>query len=94
MVIDYNNLYKSLNWFTALFALMLATSLLARLFECFGDEGIKYKQRVRSRVSNLGDLKNPGLRQNVIAGHISPAKIAVMTPEVRRWIMLEEEGGW
>ena len=38
--------------------------------------------RIRSRVANLGDLKNPGLRQNVISGAITPAQIAVMTTEV------------
>ena len=58
-----------------------------RIYCEFRDVGNKYKQRVRSRVSNLGDVKNPGLRQNVIAGHVSPAKIAVMTTQVR-------EEGW
>jgi len=37
--------------------------------------------RIRSRVANLGDLKNPGLRQNVISGAITPEQIAVMTTE-------------
>ncbi len=48
----------------------------------FKDTGNKYKQRVRSRIANLGDVKNPSLRQNVIWGQITPEKIAVMTTEV------------
>ena len=52
----------------------------------FRDAGNKYKQRVRSRISNLGDIKNPSLRQNVISGEIDPARIAVMTTEVvKKW---------
>ena len=33
-------------------------------------------------MSNLGDLKNPSLRQNVISGQVPPSRIAVMTSEV------------
>ena len=44
---------------------------------------MKYKNRVRSRVANLKDVKNPGLRHNVLCGYISPDKMAVMTAEVR-----------
>ncbi len=33
-------------------------------------------------MSNLGDLKNPGLRQNVISGHVSTTKVANMTAQV------------
>lgn len=43
---------------------------------------MRYKSQVRSRVANLGDLKNPGLRQAVINGHVTPAKVAVMKTEV------------
>ncbi|KAK2185598.1 hypothetical protein NP493_230g02013 [Ridgeia piscesae] len=39
----------------------------------------KYKNRIRSRVSNLKDARNPQLRNNVLLGYISPDKIAVMT---------------
>lgn len=43
---------------------------------------MKYKNRVRSRISNLKDAKNPGLRRNVLCGAITPQQIAVMTSEV------------
>ena len=43
---------------------------------------MKYKNRVRSRVSNIGDLKNPGLKQRVISGEITPSRLATMTTEV------------
>ncbi|XP_059118160.1 transcription elongation factor A protein 2 isoform X4 [Peromyscus eremicus] len=42
---------------------------------------MKYKNRVRSRISNLKDAKNPGLRRNVLCGAITPQQIAVMTSE-------------
>lgn len=43
---------------------------------------MKYKNRVRSRISNLKDAKNPDLRRNVLCGTITPQQIAVMTSEV------------
>ncbi|XP_036395313.1 transcription elongation factor A protein 3 isoform X2 [Megalops cyprinoides] len=42
---------------------------------------MKYKNRVRSRISNLKDPKNPGLRKNVLAGTIELQRIATMTAE-------------
>ncbi|KAJ8290174.1 hypothetical protein GJAV_G00009590 [Gymnothorax javanicus] len=42
---------------------------------------MKYKNRVRSRISNLKDPKNPGLRKNVLAGSIELQRIASMTAE-------------
>lgn len=43
---------------------------------------MKYKNRVRSRISNLKDPKNPGLRRNVLAGSIDLIRIATMSAEV------------
>ncbi|XP_026227402.1 transcription elongation factor A protein 3 isoform X1 [Anabas testudineus] len=42
---------------------------------------MKYKNRVRSRISNLKDPKNPGLRRNVLAGSIDLHRIATMSAE-------------
>uniref|UniRef100_I3LVW1 Transcription elongation factor n=1 Tax=Ictidomys tridecemlineatus TaxID=43179 RepID=I3LVW1_ICTTR len=42
---------------------------------------MKYKNRVRSRIANLKDAKNPDLRRNVLCGAITPQQIAVMTSE-------------
>ncbi|XP_050932049.1 transcription elongation factor A protein 3 isoform X2 [Lates calcarifer] len=42
---------------------------------------MKYKNRVRSRISNLKDPKNPGLRRNVLAGSIELSRIATMSAE-------------
>ncbi|KAM6295988.1 transcription elongation factor A protein 3 [Aegotheles albertisi] len=42
---------------------------------------MKYRNRVRSRISNLKDPKNPGLRRNVLCGAILPSLIARMTAE-------------
>ena len=53
------------------------------IFKQFDDTGMKYKNRVRSRVANLKDKKNPALRENVLLGHITPDKIATMSAEVR-----------
>jgi transcription elongation factor S-II len=43
---------------------------------------MKYKNRVRSRINNLRDAKNPKLREGVLYGFIPPERIAVMTSEV------------
>ncbi|NXM50957.1 TCEA3 protein, partial [Gymnorhina tibicen] len=46
-----------------------------------GCTDMKYRNRVRSRISNLKDPKNPGLRRNVLCGAIEPGLIARMTAE-------------
>lgn len=43
---------------------------------------MKYKNRVRSRISNLKDPKNPNLRKNVLGGAIELSRIATMSAEV------------
>ncbi|XP_053566423.1 transcription elongation factor A protein 2 [Bombina bombina] len=42
---------------------------------------MKYKNRIRSRIANLKDSKNPDLRKNVLCGVITPEQIAVMSCE-------------
>ncbi|KAL5456961.1 hypothetical protein EMCRGX_G034190 [Ephydatia muelleri] len=51
------------------------------IFAEFKDTGNKYKMRIRSRVANLGDPKNPELRRSVICGEISVGQISTMTAE-------------
>ncbi|NWW96963.1 TCEA3 protein, partial [Rhynochetos jubatus] len=46
-----------------------------------GSTDMKYRNRVRSRISNLKDPKNPSLRRNVLCGAIPPGLIARMTAE-------------
>ncbi|TRY92338.1 hypothetical protein DNTS_013307 [Danionella cerebrum] len=53
----------------------------ARIFLEFKNTDMKYKNRVRSRISNLKDAKNPNLRRNVLCGNVSPDRIAKMTAE-------------
>ena len=48
----------------------------------FKDSGMKYKNRVKSRVMNLRDKCNPALKQNVLNGSITPHRFAVMKPDV------------
>ncbi|XP_023598237.1 transcription elongation factor A protein 2 [Trichechus manatus latirostris] len=59
--------------------------LSAQIEECIfrdvGSTDVKYKNRVRSRISNLKDAKNPGLRRSVLRGAIAPQRIAEMTSE-------------
>lgn len=43
---------------------------------------MKYKNRVRSRIANLKDTKNPNLRKNVLCGNIAPDRFAKMSAEV------------
>uniref|UniRef100_A0A3B4WFZ1 Transcription elongation factor n=1 Tax=Seriola lalandi dorsalis TaxID=1841481 RepID=A0A3B4WFZ1_SERLL len=51
------------------------------IFQEFKSTDMKYKSRLRSRISNLKDQKNPDLRRNVLCGNISPQRIASMTAE-------------
>ncbi|KAM9683045.1 transcription elongation factor A protein 2 isoform 2-T2 [Dama dama] len=59
----------------------LAGQIEECIFRDVGNTDMKYKNRVRSRLSNLKDAKNPGLRRNVLCGAITPQQIAVMTSE-------------
>ena len=52
------------------------------IFKEIKDTGVKYRNRVRSRISNLKDLKNPNLRINVLLGIITPERLAVLSAEV------------
>lgn len=63
---------------------VLDRSACPQIFQEFKSTDIKYKTRLRSRISNLKDQKNPDLRRNVLCGNISPHRIASMTAEVRR----------
>lgn len=62
-----------------------AQELAAELEDCvfaeFRNTDMRYKNRIRSRVSNLKDSKNPGLRTNFISGAIAATALARMTPE-------------
>lgn len=61
----------------------LAAKIEDCIFKEFRDTNMKYKNRIRSRVSNLKDNKNPDLRLNVLRGQISVQRIASMTSEVK-----------
>ena len=43
---------------------------------------MKYRNRIRSRIANIKDTKNPNLRINVLLGLITPERLAVLTAEV------------
>lgn len=51
------------------------------IYQEFKNTDMKYKNRVRSRVANLKDPKNPQLRENVLRGIIDPSRLASMTAE-------------
>ena len=51
------------------------------IFSEFKNTDMKYKNRVRSRIANLKDPKNPKLKENVLMGLITAERLAVMTAE-------------
>jgi len=59
----------------------LATALEEEIFNNMRSTNPKYKNQIRSRVFNLKDKKNLLLRENLLLGIITPAKLAVMTSE-------------
>ncbi|KAB0393431.1 hypothetical protein E2I00_010568, partial [Balaenoptera physalus] len=62
---------------------MLAAALRTGvpIYQEIRNTDMKYKNRVRSRISNLKDAKNPNLRKNVLCGNIPPDLFARMTAE-------------
>ncbi|KAK8375843.1 hypothetical protein O3P69_008531 [Scylla paramamosain] len=71
----------------------LAEQIEEAIFQEFGKPEAAYKNRLRSRIYNLKDSKNPQLRENVLRGAITPQKMAVMTSEVENliWNALDRE---
>ncbi|KPP73447.1 transcription elongation factor A protein 2-like [Scleropages formosus] len=61
--------------------LVAALQTGARIYQEFKSTDMKYKSRLRSRISNLKDQKNPDLRRSVLCGNIPPERIATMTAE-------------
>lgn len=59
----------------------LAEELEEAIFNEFRNTDIKYKNRIRSRVANLKDPKNPNLRMNYLIGALPASRLAVMTAE-------------
>lgn len=59
----------------------LASEIEDHIYQELKSTDMKYRNRVRSRISNLKDPRNPGLRRNVLSGAISPELIAKMTAE-------------
>jgi len=57
----------------------LATSLEESIFTQFKQTNPKYKNQIRSRVFNLKDKKNGGLREGLLLGSITAQRLAVMT---------------
>lgn len=52
----------------------LAEELEEAIFSEFKNTDMRYKNRVRSRISNLKDSKNPALRVNYVSGVIPATK--------------------
>ncbi|KAF7269226.1 RNA polymerase II elongation factor [Rhynchophorus ferrugineus] len=59
----------------------LAQELEEAIFAEFKNTDMRYKNRVRSRIANLKDPKNPTLRTNLRVGVISATRLATMTAE-------------
>ncbi|XP_058532725.1 transcription elongation factor A protein 3 [Ochotona princeps] len=59
----------------------MASEVEDHIYQELKGTDIKYRNRVRSRISNLKDPRNPSLRRNVLSGAISTALIAKMTAE-------------
>uniref|UniRef100_A0A3B5B843 Transcription elongation factor n=1 Tax=Stegastes partitus TaxID=144197 RepID=A0A3B5B843_9TELE len=61
----------------------LGAQIEENILDSEGDENtdMKYKNRVRSRISNLKDMKNPNLRRTVLCGSVTPERMAKMTAE-------------
>ncbi|XP_075214699.1 RNA polymerase II elongation factor isoform X2 [Lycorma delicatula] len=59
----------------------LAEELEEAIFQEFRNTDNRYKNRIRSRVANLKDSKNPQLRTNFLVGAVSAVRLATMSAE-------------
>nr|XP_056702797.1 transcription elongation factor A protein 3 [Euleptes europaea] len=59
----------------------MAAEIEDHIYQELKGTDMKYRNRMRSRISNLKDPKNPSLRRNVLSGAIPPSLIAKMTAE-------------
>lgn len=59
----------------------VASEIERAIFEEMRGTNMKYKNRVRSRVSNLGDEKNPDFIAMVLNGSVPAERVAKMSPE-------------
>ncbi|XP_068015104.1 transcription elongation factor A protein 3 isoform X2 [Melanerpes formicivorus] len=59
----------------------MASEIEDHIFQELKSTDMKYRNRVRSRISNLKDPKNPSLRRGVLCGATQPSLIARMTAE-------------
>lgn len=59
----------------------LAEELEEAIYQEFRNTDMRYKNRVRSRIANLKDAKNPTLRTNFRIGAITANRLATMTAE-------------
>ncbi|XP_065670554.1 transcription elongation factor A protein 1 isoform X4 [Hydra vulgaris] len=59
----------------------IAAAIENEIFMCFKDTNIKYRNKIKSKVMNLRDKRNPELCQLVIEGIITPERFAKMTAE-------------
>ncbi|XP_022908419.1 transcription elongation factor S-II [Onthophagus taurus] len=59
----------------------LAEELEEAIYQEFKNTDMRYKNRIRSRIANLKDVKNPMLRTNFRVGALPAARLAVMTAE-------------
>ena len=66
---------------------VLAAQIEEEIYKEFKNTDNKYKNKIRSRVSNLRDKKNPALRENVLVGSISADRLVKMSPEVRETLV-------
>ena len=62
--------------------LQIASEIEKCIFNEMRGTNMKYKNRIRSRVSNLGDEKNPDFIALVLSGKVLPDMVAKMSPEV------------
>lgn len=79
-----NALFYLLMFYSILLTCVLFLKSKAPIFQELKNTDMKYKNRVRSRIANLKDAKNPNLRKNVLCGNIPPDKFAKMTAEVSK----------
>ena len=76
-------LYSALVYVVIVIVVVVVFLNCLHIFCEFRDTGMKYKNKCRSRISNLKDQKNPLLRQRVLSREITPEMFVQMNAEVK-----------
>lgn len=59
----------------------ISTEIESQLYKCFGDTGQKYRNKYRSLIFNIKDVKNQTLWRRICEKTINPYQLVRLSPD-------------